>query len=59
MYLKNYQIRVVNELKHFFQTAKVQKVALETAEKSLPENMRGNLNFVQSTFETIKKPFFD
>jgi hypothetical protein len=40
LYLKKYQIRVVNELKHFFQTAKTQKTAIEAAAKVLPENMR-------------------
>jgi type III restriction enzyme len=59
MYLKKYQIRVVNELKHFFQTAKTQKTAIETAAKALPESMRNNLNYVQSTFDTIKKPYAD
>lgn len=59
MYLKKYQIRVVNELKHFFQTAKTQKTAIEAAAKLLPENMRNNLNYVQSTFDTISKPYLD
>lgn len=59
MYLKKYQIRVVNELKYFFETAKSQKAAIEAAAKMLPENMRNNLNYVQSTFETIGKPYLD
>jgi len=59
MYLKKYQIRVVNELKHFFQTAKTQKTAIDTAAKVLPENMRNSLNYVQHTFDTISKPYLD
>lgn len=59
MYLKKYQIRVVNELKQFLQTAKQQKVAFDAAAKALPENMRGNLNYVQSTFDATKKPYQD
>lgn len=59
MYLKKYQIRVVNELKQFLQTAKQQKVAFDTAANALPENMRGNLNYVQSTFDAIKKSYQD
>ena len=59
MYLKKYQIRVVNELKHFFQTAKNQRTAIEKAAKTLPTEMQNNLNYVQSTFDTIKKPYYD
>src|SRR5690242_2670929 len=59
MYLKKYQIRVVNELKQFLQTAKQQKVAFDTAAKALPEKMRGNLNYVQPTFDATKKLYQD
>lgn len=59
MYLKKYQIRVVQDLKHFFQTAKNQKSAIEAAAKVLPENMRNSLNYVQSTFDSISKAYVD
>lgn len=51
MYLKNYQIRVVNELKNFFQTSKEQKTTFDAAAAVLPEDMRDSLNYVQKTFE--------
>lgn len=59
MYLKKYQIRVLNELKHLFQTAKQQKTAIDTASALLPENLKNSLNYVQHTFDTIKKPYLD
>ena len=59
MYLKNYQIRVVNEIKHFFQTAKQQKSAFEIAAANLPENVRNSLNYVQTTFDTLNKSYLD
>ena len=36
MFLKNYQIKVVRELKRFFQTARETSDAIETARNSLP-----------------------
>ena len=59
MFLKEYQIKVVGELKRFFQTAREKKDAIETARKALPENMRRTLNWVQSTFANLNKPYND
>ena len=59
MYLKKYQIRVVNELKHFFQTAKSKKSEFDVAVKSLPEKFRDKLNYVEDSFEAIGKPYSD
>ncbi|KKO17880.1 MAG: hypothetical protein BROFUL_03428 [Candidatus Brocadia fulgida] len=43
MFLKNYQIKVVSELKRFFQTTRETKDAIETARKALPGNLRHTL----------------
>jgi len=59
MYLKKYQIRVVNELKNFLQTAKANHDAVNTARKVLPKNLRHNLNYVQTTFEALSIPLND
>jgi len=61
MFLKNYQIKVVGELKRFFQTARETKDAIETACKALPENLRQtlNLNWVQNAFDNLHKPYND
>lgn len=59
MFLKNYQIKVVSELKRFFQTARETKDAIETAKRALPENLRHTLNWVQSTFDNLHKPYND
>ncbi len=59
MFLKNYQIKVVSELKRFFQTARETRDAIETARKSLPENLRNTLNWVQSTFDNLHKSYND
>src|SRR3990167_3863903 len=59
MFLKNYQIKVVGELKRFFRTARETKDAIETARKTLPENLRQTLNWVQSTFGNLHKPYND
>lgn len=59
MFLKNYQIKVVGELKRFFETARETKDAIETARKALPENIRHTLNWVQSTFDNLHKPYND
>ena len=59
MYLKKYQIRVVNQLKHFYQTAKAQRTVIETAAKALSEAIRKNLNYVQSAFDILEKPYSD
>lgn len=59
MYLKKYQIRVINELKHLFQTSKDQKTIFEAMAISLPEGYRNSLNYVEHTFKTINKPYLD
>jgi type III restriction enzyme len=59
MFLKNYQVKVVSELKRFFQTARETKDAIETAKKALPENLRHTLNWVQSAFDHLHKPYND
>ena len=59
MFLKNYQIKVVSELKRFFQTARETREAIGTARKALPENMRHSLNWVQTAFANLHKPYND
>ncbi len=61
MFLKNYQIKVLGELKRFFQTARETRDAVETARKALPENLRHalHLNWVQNTFDNLHKPYND
>ncbi|MGA3051203.1 MAG: DEAD/DEAH box helicase family protein [Chitinispirillaceae bacterium] len=59
MYLKNYQIKVVNTLKQFYQTARETKTSFDAARKVLPENMRPTLNWVEATFKTAAKPYKD
>lgn len=59
MFLKNYQIKVVGELKRFFQTSRETRDAIETARKALPENLRHTLNWVQSAFDNLHKPYND
>lgn len=59
MYLKDYQIRVVNELRHFFEVAKQKKTQFELAAENLPEDMKDSLNYVEKTFETINRPYLD
>jgi type III restriction enzyme len=56
MFLKNYQVKVVSELKSFYAKARETKDAFDTARKTLPLEMRHTLNWVQATFQsTIKK----
>lgn len=59
MFLKKYQIKVVGELKRFFQTARETKDAIETAKKALPDNLRHTLNWVQSAFGNLHKTYND
>ncbi len=56
MFLKNYQIRVVSELRNFLQKAKENRIEIEAASKLLPENLRHTLSYVQTTFEVIGRP---
>ncbi len=59
MFLKNYQIKVVRELKRFFQTARETRDAIEAASKALPENLKHTLNWVQSAFGNLHKSYND
>jgi len=59
MYLKKYQIKVVNALKQFLQTARDTKTSFDIAKQALPENMRHTLNWVQTTFQTSSLEYKD
>ena len=59
MFLKNYQIKVVNTLKQFYQTARETKTSFDLARKALPENMRHTLNWVEPVFNAVGKPYKD
>ncbi len=59
MFLKNYQNKVVTELKLFYSNARQTKDAFDIAKKNLPENMRNTLNWVQATFQSTKKEYKD
>ena len=59
MFLKNYQNKVVTELKLFYSNARQTKDAFDIAKKNLPENMRNTLNWVQATFQNTKKEYKD
>ncbi len=59
MYLKNYQVKVVTELKSFYSKARETKDAFDKARKDLPIEIRHTLNWVQSTFQTLNKEYKD
>ena len=59
MFLKNYQIKVVNTLKQFYQTARETKTSFEPARKALPENLRHTLNWVEPAFKAAGKKYKD
>lgn len=60
MYLKNYQIRVVSELKNFLQKAKEKCVSTEAASKLIEdEEIRNSLNYVDHTFKALEKSLLD
>lgn len=59
MYLKKYQIKVVNALKQFLQTARDTKTSFDIAKQALPENMRHTLNWVQTAFQTCGLEYKD
>lgn len=59
MYLKNYQTGVVNELRYFFKTARATKDAILKASESLPQELKGTLNWVDTTFNACDKPLVD
>jgi type III restriction enzyme len=58
MFLKNYQIKVVGELKRFFQTARETRDAIETAKKALGKDAH-YLDWVQIAFNKLHKPYND
>ncbi|MBI4646882.1 MAG: DEAD/DEAH box helicase family protein [Bacteroidia bacterium] len=59
MYLKKYQIKVVNALKQFLQTARDTKTSFDIAKQALPENMRHTLNWVQTAFQNLQIKYKD
>src|SRR5690554_4174542 len=59
MYLKKYQIKVVNAVRQFMQNARETKSSFDIAKKALPENMRHTLNWVQTVFETNSLKYND
>jgi len=59
MYLKKYQIKVVNALKQFFQTARETKTSFDIAKNALPENIRHTLNWVQTAFQNAHLKYKD
>lgn len=52
MYLKKYQIKVVNAFKQFLQIARDTKTSVDAAKLSLPLSIRHTLNWVHMTFDT-------
>ncbi len=59
MYLKKYQQRVISEIKEFLKVAKETKTSFDIAMETLPEDMRGSLNYVQKTHDKLKLPYTD
>ena len=59
MFLKKYQIKVVNALKQFYQAARETKTGFSAARKALPENLRYTLNWVEPVFTKIQKEYKD
>lgn len=59
MFLKNYQIKVVNALKQFYQAARETKTGFSAARQALPENLRYTLNWVEPVFSKIQKEYKD
>ena len=59
MFLKKYQIKVVNALKQFYQAARETKTGFSAARKALPENLRYTLNWVEPVFAKIQKEYKD
>jgi type III restriction enzyme len=59
MFLKNYQIKVINALKQFYTTAAETRQGFAAARKTLPENMRHTLNWVEPVFENLQKDYTD
>ncbi len=62
MFLKKYQIKVVDELKKFYELAYKNKSELESAIKTLPEGLRhtvANTNWVENSFLSLAKNCVD
>ena len=59
MFLKEYQRKVVDELRLFFTKALNAKNERNTLIEHIPENKRHLLNWVQDTFEGCQKSYVD
>jgi type III restriction enzyme len=59
MFLKNYQVKVVSELRAFFLNARQTKDAFLAARKTLPPEMQQILNWVQTSFQNTGKNCID
>lgn len=59
MFLKEYQLKVVADLKAFYQNARETKDAFEVASNALPAEMRQTLNWVQSSFHKVGRDYRD
>jgi len=55
MILKDYQVKVIKELKHFFTEAEKQKNIID----QLPESVRGSISYVDSLYKNLKLDFAD
>jgi len=60
MFLKNYQIKVVNSLQLFFRSAGETRAEFDAARKNVPENLRNTIgNWVENTFQKQSKDYLD
>jgi type III restriction enzyme len=59
LYLKNYQVKVVGVLKTFLAKAHSTKTEIDKAASLLPPNLRGSLNWVTQTYQSLDYPFHD
>ena len=59
MFLKNYQVKVVTALKQFYQAARETKTSFSATQKTLPEDLRHTLNWVDPVFAKIQKEYKD
>lgn len=59
MYLKNYQIRVVSEIRRFLQVAKSSFDEFEAAKAHVTEKVRHTLNYVETVFDELHMPLND
>jgi type III restriction enzyme len=58
MYLKNYQVKVIQALNVFFKTADKQRAAMQPILMQFP-NLEGQLDFVKATFDELKLSYND